>query len=292
MKAEGYSIKDLEVLSGVKAHTIRIWEKRYHLLTPARTDTNIRYYNDTDLRRILNVSLLVKSGFKISKVAKWEESMLTKTVLEITEKHTAEPDYVERLILHMLNFDNIGFYKLVNEIIQAKGFEEAMVKVFFVLFERIGTYWQVGSIFPAQEHYVTSILRQKVIAETDKLGVENRNGLNMLFFLPEGELHEMSLLFYAFLARKYGYNVIYLGQFVPFNDLVKVQNHIKIDFVFTAFINPLTKEDLENYLVNVKETFQHQKVFITGWQVRQMLPELPRSVKVIKDYRDFKKYVC
>jgi DNA-binding transcriptional MerR regulator len=292
MKAEGYSIKDLEVLSGVKAHTIRIWEKRYHLLTPARTDTNIRYYNDTDLRRILNVSLLVKSGFKISKVAKWEESMLTKTVLEITEKHTAEPDYVERLILHMLNFDNIGFYKLVNEIIQAKGFEEAMVKVFFVLFERIGTYWQVGSIFPAQEHYVTSILRQKLIAETDKLGIENRNGMNMLFFLPEGELHEMSLLFYAFLARKYGYNVIYLGQFVPFNDLVKVQNHIKIDFVFTAFINPLTKEDLENYLVSVKETFQHQKVFITGWQVRQMLPELPRNVKVIKDYRDFKKYVC
>jgi DNA-binding transcriptional MerR regulator len=292
MKAEGYSIKDLEVLSGVKAHTIRIWEKRYHLLSPARTDTNIRYYNDADLRRILNVSLLVKSGFKISKVAKWEESQLKQTVLEATEKKVAEPDYVERLIIHMLNFDNIGFYRLVNEIIEQKGFEDATVKVFFVLFERIGTYWQVGSIFPAQEHYVTSILRQKLIAETDKLGVDNRNGQTMLFFLPEGELHEMSLLFYAYLARKYGYNVIYLGQFVPFEDLGKVQAHINIDYVFTAFINPLTKEDLESYLLRLKETFQHQKIFITGWQVKQLLPELPRTVKIVKDYREFKKYVC
>lgn len=292
MKAEGYAIKDLEVLSGVKAHTIRIWEKRYGLLIPSRTDTNIRYYSDTDLRRIINVSLLVKNGFKISKVAKWDEYQLKRTVLEITEKNSSEPDYVERLILHMLNFDNVGFYRLTTEIIAQKGFEEAMLKIFFVLFERIGTYWQVGSIFPAQEHYVTSILRQKLIAETDKIGVENRNGSTILFFLPEGELHEMSLLFYSYLAQKYGYNVIYLGQFVPYEDLAKVQTHIKIDYVFTAFINPLYKEELENYLVKLKDTFQHQKVFITGWQVHQLNPELPRTVKVVKDYRDFKKYLC
>jgi DNA-binding transcriptional MerR regulator len=292
MKTEGYAIKDLEVLSGVKAHTIRIWEKRYGLLAPGRTDTNIRYYSDTDLRRILNVSLLVKNGFKISKVAKWDELQLKQTILKITEKSNSESDYVERLILNMLNFDNIAFYKLADEIIAQKGFEEAVLKVFFVLFERIGTYWQVGSIFPAQEHYVTSIFRQKLIAETDKLGVENRNGSTILFFLPEGELHEMSLLFYSYLAQKNGYNVIYLGQFVPFDDLAKVQLHVKIDHVFTAFINPISKEDLENYLVRLKETFQQQKVFITGWQVQHILPDLPRSVKVVKDYKDFKKYLC
>ena len=262
------------------------------MLSPARTVTNIRFYNDSDLRRILNVSLLVNSGCKISRVAKWEEPQLRQAVLEATEKKVTEPDYVERLILHMLNFDNIGFYHLVNEIVEKKGLEDAMVKVFFVLFERIGTYWQVGSIFPAQEHYVTSILRQKLIAETDKLGVDNTNGQTMLFFLPEGELHEMSLLFYAYLARKSGYNVIYLGQFVPFEDLAKLHVHLKIDYVFTAFINPLIKEDLENYLVRLKESFQHQKIFITGWQVKQLIPQLPRTVKVVKDYKEFKKYVC
>ncbi|HSO88945.1 MAG TPA: MerR family transcriptional regulator [Draconibacterium sp.] len=292
MKTEGYSIKDLEVLSGVKAHTIRIWEKRYGLLAPGRTDTNIRFYNDADLRRILNVSLLVNNGFKISKVAKFNDLKIRESVIEVSKKNKSESDYVERLILHMLNFDNIGFYNFANEIIAKKGLEEAVLKVFFVLFERIGTYWQVGSIFPAQEHYVTSILRQKLIAETDKLGVDNRNEFTMLFFLPDGELHEMSLLFYSYLAQKYGYNVIYLGQYVPFNDLAKVQLHVKIDYVFTAFINPIPKDDLENYLIKLKNTFQHQKVFITGWQIQHNNPALPRSVKVIKDYKDFKKYLC
>jgi DNA-binding transcriptional MerR regulator len=291
MKAEGYSIKDLEVLSGVKAHTIRIWEKRYKLLVPSRTETNIRYYNDTDLRRILNVSLLVNNGFKISKVAKFDDNDIKEAVIEINKKNTSEEDYIERLILYMLNFDNIGFNNFTVEVISKKGFEDAFLKVFFTLFERIGTYWQVGSIFPAQEHYVTNILRQKLIAEIDKLGLENRNGKTMLFFLSEGELHEMSLLFYSYLAQKYGYNVIYLGQYVPFEDLMKVQTHIKIDSVFTAFINAIQKEDLETYLVKLKDAFQQQKVFITGWQVKEHNPALPRSVKIIQDYIDFKKYL-
>lgn len=291
MKAEGYSIKDLEVLSGIKAHTIRIWEKRYGLLVPNRTDTNIRLYTDADLRRILNVSLLVSNGFKISKVAKFDEEKIKNAVIEVNNRKTTESDYVERLILYMLNFDNIGFYKFVSEIIEKKGFEDAVLKVFFALFERIGMYWQVGSVFPAQEHYVTSILRQKLIAEIDKIGVEDRNGSTMLFFLPDGELHEISLLFYSYLAQKNGYNVIYLGQYVPFEDLAKVQSHIKVDYVFTAFINGITKEELEEYLVRLKQNFQQQKVFITGWQVQYHNPDLPRSVKIVKDYHDFNKYL-
>jgi DNA-binding transcriptional MerR regulator len=292
MKAEGYSIKDLEILSGVKAHTIRIWEKRYKLLSPGRTDTNIRYYSDIDLRRILNVSLLVNNGFKISKVAKMDDEKIKESVIEINKKKSTESDYVDRLILYMLNFDNIGFYNFTNEIIAKMGLEDAVLKVFFALFERIGTFWQVGSIFPAQEHYVTSILRQKLIAETDKIGVENRNGSTMLFFLPDNEMHEMSLLFYSYLAQKYGYNVIYLGQFVPFEDLEKVQLHVKIDYVFTAFINAFPKEELESYLVKLKDTFRNQKIFITGWQIQHYNPVLPRTVKIIQDYKDFKRYLC
>lgn len=291
MKAEGYSIKDLEVLSGVKAHTIRIWEKRYRLLVPGRTDTNIRFYNDDDLRRILNVSLLVKNRYKISKVSKWNDMQIRNTVLEITEKSTDDGDYVDRLILFMLNFDNQGFYRLTTEIIAEKGLEDAMTKVFFSLFERIGTYWMVGTIFPAQEHYVTSIIRQKLIAEIDKLGVETTRNSTVLFFLPDGELHEMGLLFYSYLARKMGYNVIYLGQFVPFDDLSKITTHIKIDYVFTAFVNSISKSDLEVYLLKLKECFLQQKIFITGWQVQQHLPQLPRTVKIVKDYKELNKFL-
>lgn len=288
---DGYSIKDLEIISGVKAHTIRIWEKRYGLLVPKRTDTNIRFYSDMDLRRILNVSLLVNSGFKISKVAKFDEQKIKDAVIGVYKKNTTESDYVDRLILYMLNFDNIGFVNFVNEIIAQKGMEDAIVKIFYALFERIGMYWQVGSIFPAQEHYVTNILRQKLIAETDKFDVNNHNGSTMLFFLHEDELHEISSLFYSYLAQKYGYNVIYLGQFVPFEDLAKVKDHVKVDYVFTAFTNAFPKEELEEYLVNLKQIFQHQKIFITGWQVQHSNPVLPRTVKIIEDYHDFKRYL-
>ncbi len=291
MKPEGYSIKDLEVLSGIKAHTIRIWEKRYRLLIPDRTDTNIRYYSDEDLRKILNVSLLVNNGFKISKVAKMTSEDVAKNVLSVTKSKNSESDYIERLMLFMLNFDNKGFIGLSNEIISRLGFEDAMVNVFFHLFQRIGTYWQVGSIFPAQEHYVTNIFRQKLIVEIDKLEQVEKKDSTILFFLHHNELHEMSLLFYSYLAQKSGFNVIYLGQFVPIEDLARIQKHVKIDYVFTAFINAYPKEELENYLQDLKDIFQHQKIFVTGWQIQTFNPELPRNVKVVSHYRDFKKFL-
>ncbi len=291
MKTEGYSIKDLEIISGVKAHTIRIWEKRYGLLVPSRTDTNIRYYSDADLRRILNVSLLVNNGFKISKVAKFDDNQIKDSVEHIYNRKNAKGDYLERLILLMVNFENIAFYNFVKEIIGKIGMEEAMVKVFFQLFERIGAYWQVGSIFPAQEHYVANLMRQILCVEIDKIDINKHNGSTILFFLHEDELHEMGLLFYSYLARKSGFNVIYLGQIVPFEDLGKTQSHVKIDYVFTSFINSMTKENLENYLKSLKQTFQHQKVFITGWQVNIHNPELPRNFKVIKNYQEFYKYI-
>jgi len=290
VKEQGYSIKDLEVLSGVKAHTIRIWEKRYNLLVPKRTDTNIRYYTEEDLKRMLNISMLVRNGFKISKVAKWDDKKISETILNLTSEITTESDFIEQLILYMINFDNINFYRLTTEIINKIGLEEAITKVFFNFFIRIGTYWQVGSVFPAQEHYVSNIFRQKLIAEIDKLGIVHSRQETILFYLPEKEMHEMSLLFYSYLAHKMGYRVIYLGQFVPQEDLSKIQEQVRIDFVFTAFINSIAKEDLESYLESVKELFRNQKVFITGWQIHSHNPKLPRNVKVVKDYHEFKKF--
>ncbi|MCY1722504.1 MerR family transcriptional regulator [Prolixibacteraceae bacterium Z1-6] len=291
MNTEGYSIKDLETLSGIKAHTIRIWEKRYSLLHPERTDTNIRYYTDDDLRHILNVSFLVKGGHKISKVAKWGQDQIKETVLEVSKSKSSENAYIDRLMLSMVNFDNEEFFKILNEIQLRYSLEEMVYTILFSLFKRIGTYWQVGSIFPAQEHFVSHIIRQKIIAEIDKIGLNNKRGQSILFFLPENEMHEISLLFYSYLAHKSGFNVIYLGQFVPFNDLQKLQSHLTIDFVFTAFINSWAKDALENYLVDLKGLFQKQRIFITGWQVDNLNPELPRNVKIVKDYKEFRKFV-
>lgn len=291
MQETSYSIKDLEVLSGIKAHTIRIWEKRYNLLVPQRTDTNIRFYTDDDLRKILNISLLVRHGFKISKVARWSDEKIREAILELTQSGSSESDYIDQLLMYMINFDDAGFTRVTNEVINKMGMEEAISKVFFQLFVGIGTFWQVGSIFPAQEHFVTNIFRQKLIVEIDKLETNNGKGTTILFYLPENEYHEISLLFYSYLAHKYGYHVIYLGQTVPFDDLKKIAAQIQIDYVFTAFIHSVEKEELENYLNELKNLFGHQKIFITGGQIQQYNPELPRNIKVIKDYHDFKKYL-
>jgi len=291
MKSDGYSIKDLEVLSGIKAHTIRIWEKRYNLLKPERTGTNIRLYSDEDLRKILNVSLLVNNGFKISKVAKLSADEIKDRVLSVTEGKNTGSDYIDRLVLMMLNFDDVGINRLASKVIEDFGVEDAVTKVFFGVFQRIGTYWQVGSIFPAQEHCLTNIIRQRLIIEIDKLEPEQQNGMTILFFLPDNEMHEMSLLFYSYMAKKTGYHVVYLGQFVPLDDLQKIQLHLKIDYVFSAFINAISKEDLENYLHKMKNIFLHQKIFVTGHQFQVHNPEIPRNVKVVKDYKEFMKYL-
>jgi len=291
MQYEGYSIKDLEVLSGIKAHTIRIWEKRYNLLAPKRTETNIRYYNDEDLKRILNISLVVKSGYKISKVALWDEQTLKETVINVTEEQSSSNDYLDEFMYYMLTFDNERFLRLTEEVIDKLGVEKAFFNVFFSLFQRIGTYWQTGAVFPAQEHYVTNIFRQKVIAEIDRTGFVNRKGHSILFFLKEGELHEISLLFYSLQALKLGYNVVYLGQSVPFDDLLKIRANPDIKYVFTAFINAISGEELENYLIRLKEGFPQQKIFITGKQIMDNEPNLPRNVKTIKDLGEFTKYM-
>ncbi len=291
MKETGYSIKDLEVLSGIKMHTIRIWEKRYNLLNPHRTDTNIRWYDDEDLKRLLNISLLTKNGFKISKVADWDEDQLRSKVLSISESRTSESDYIDRFMILMVEMDNNGFEKLLNEILTQYDFESAYFNIFFKLFERVGTYWQIGSIFPAQEHFVTSLFRQKLIAAIDKLENTNTKNATMLLYLHEEELHEMSLLFYAYLAKKSGYDIFYLGQSVPFSDLEKINNLKRVDYVFTAFTNAISKEELEDYLVRLKESFPKQKIFITGYQVELDNPALPRNVKTVKDFREFRKYL-
>jgi len=291
MKETGYSIKDLEVLSGIKMHTIRIWEKRYNLLHPHRTDTNIRWYDDEDLKRLLNISMLTKNGFKISKVADWNDEQIRQKVLDISENRTSESDYIDRFMILMVEMDNTGFERLLNEVLSQYDFEYAYFNIFFKLFERVGTYWQVGSIFPAQEHFVTSLFRQKLIASIDELELTNTRHATMLFFLHEEELHEMSLLFYSYLAKKSGYDIFYLGQSVPFPDLEKINSLKKIDYVMTAFTNSIAKEDLEDYLVRLKESFPKQKVFVTGLQIDINQPTLPRNVKIIKDFREFRKYL-
>ena len=290
MKETNYTIKDLEILSGIKAHTIRIWEKRYRLLSPERTSTNIRFYDDEDLKRILNISMLLKHGFKISKVAGMNDSGIRESIVSINELPRADEDYLNQLTFHLIHFDHRNFQLLLDKVTGVYGFDESLKRVVFPFFERVGTFWQVGSIFPAQEHFISNLFRQKLIVEIDKMGTGSTREGSVLFFLHEKEMHELSLLYYTYLARKAGYDVIYLGQFVPMADLQKIANREEIRSIFTSFLNSITKAELEEYLTVLHETFRGRKIYITGYQVMEHRPLLPKNVKIVTDYRDFNRY--
>jgi len=282
-----YSIKDLEVLSGVKAHTIRIWEKRYGLLTPQRTATNIRHYTDDDLRKIINVSLLIRNGHKISRIAGWDSEKLRTMVMELDQTSLPDHECADQMISAIINFDLRTFDRLVTEHIDKHGLEEAYQKVFFRFMEKLGVYWHAGAIYPAQEHFVFNFLRQKIVSEINKLGIAGEYARTILFFLPENEMHEMSLLFYSYLARTKNLNVIYLGAMVPFEDLEKISTSVKVDLVFTAFVNPLPVEDLKEYLGKLKLIFKGKEIFITGLQVKNLSVKEQQDFTVIQNHHDF-----
>ncbi len=279
-----YSIKDLEVLSGVKAHTIRIWEKRYNLLSPERTDTNIRYYDDNDLRKIINVSFLVRHHFKISRIATWDPSRIQSEVLNISNNSGEKDEMTEQLIACLISFENQKFLKLVNDIIRDLGMEEAYAKVFFGFLEKLGIYWQAGVLYPAQEHFVSNVLRQKLLAEIEFAEAETKNKPNMLFFLHEKEMHELGLLFYSWIARKSGYNVIYLGTQVPFEDLERVATATRFDAVLTSFVNPMEDGFFLDYINKLLPLFPSQEIYVAGYQVKNIMGELPERVEAIRDY--------
>ncbi|MBW8333642.1 MAG: MerR family transcriptional regulator [Prolixibacteraceae bacterium] len=281
-----YSIKDLEHLSGIKAHTIRIWEKRYQLLDPNRSDTNIRSYTDDDVRRILNVSMLIKNGYKISNVAAFDDAKLQEEVLRQNKTLLDPEKNIDQLLFHTVNLDTFGFEQLLKKIIQENGFSKTIQNVIFPFFERIGLLWQAGSIFVAHEHFVSNLIRNHLIVETAKFD-NHLSEKKVLFFLREEELHELGLLYFNFLAAENGFRCIYLGQSLPFSDLASLLRSTEFDFVCTTFINVIEKPELELYLANLSLIFNKNKILIAGRQIAIHKPKLPSNVAVIKNNKDF-----
>jgi len=285
-----YSIKDLEHLSGIKAHTIRIWEKRYQLLDPERSDTNIRFYSNEDVRRLLNVAMLVKNGYKISNVALFDDVKLQTEVLRQNKTLLDPEKNIDHLLFHTVNMDTVGLEQLLNKIIEKNGFSKAIENIIFPFLERIGVLWQVGSIYITHEHFVSNLIRKQLILETAKFDNQLSDKI-ILLFLHEDEMHEMGLLYFNFLAAENGFRCIYLGQRLPFDDLVNLLRSTDFDFVCTTFINAMEKEELEKYLANLSIIFNKNKILIFGRQIAIHKPKLPHNVVVIKNNHDFVKKV-
>ncbi len=286
-----YSIRDLEQLTGIKAHTLRIWEKRYGVVTPRRTPTNIRYYTDEDLKKLLNISILNRHGFKISNIANLENDDLGKKIISITNKTIDTDSNIENLIIAMIELDEGKFEKILTTLIINLGFEDTFIKVIIPFFEKVGVLWQIGTINPAQEHFMTNLIRQKIIVAIDGLitsGILSKQS-KFILYLPDGELHELGLLFYSYLIQKRGHKVIYLGQMVPFDDLIEIAKIQQPDAFLTFFTANLLNENIQQHLEELSLQFPETKIFAGGLQFKLNDFDVPSSVSIITNVGDFRK---
>ncbi len=283
-----YTIKDLEKLSGIKAHTIRIWEKRYGLIEPQRTSTNIRTYCDLDLKRLLNISLLNQNGLKISKIARLSNDELSDKINHLQQSPTDTESQIKGLTIAMIELDEEKFEKILSRSVIQMGFEDTIIKVIYPFFQKIGIMWQTGIINPAQEHFITNLIRQKLIVAIDsQINTNHGNHRSFILFLPEGELHELGLLFFAYLIKKRGHRLIYLGQSVPMNDLIEVTKLRPSDYLVTAFISSINGQDIALYLKNLSERLANEIIFISGSQTENISGNLPSNVKTISSPIEF-----
>lgn len=263
-----YSIRDLEQLSGIKAHTLRIWEQRYNIISPKRTDTNIRTYDDQDLKLVLNISLLKDHGHKISDISRLSVEEMYREVIKISERHLSYPDQIHALTITMIDLDEERFEKIISTNILQFGFENTMIHIIYPFLSRIGTLWVTGSVGPAQEHFITNLIRQKIIVAIDGQVSKHRTGSKKyMLFLPEGELHEISLLFANYIIKARANKVIYLGQSMPFNELVFAYNLHKPDYIFSAITSVPSNSDVQPFVNKLMRAFPESHILLTGYQI-------------------------
>ena len=278
-----YSIKEVESLSGVKAHTLRIWEQRYGFLKPDRTDTNIRFYSDDQLKLILNISTLNRSGMRISKIASLDANTLCKEVEKLAEQQ-AEPNVLLDALIHsMIDFDEDRFEKTLSCAILQHGFAKAFSELVFPLMTRTGVLWSTGVVYPAQEHFISNLVRRKICAAIESQHVvRNQHTKKFALFLPEGETHELVLLFTEYILRQNNHHVAYLGGSLPFDDISFIRKSFQPDYLVTYFCIPPVEMPLQEYINQLSNNFSAQKIIVGGKQIDLQQPSLPANVTPVR----------
>ncbi|MDC6391071.1 MerR family transcriptional regulator [Maribacter sp. PR1] len=280
-----FSIRDLENLSGIKAHTIRIWEKRYDLLSPERTDTNIRTYSLSSLQKLLNITLLYHNGYKISKIAKIPDADIPKAVKEIVTKKTSKPQNINAFKLAMMNFDQTIFFDTYDKLLQTRTFREVFKEVFIPLLNEIGLLWQTDTISPAHEHFITSLIKQKILVNTERIQHISPTKKDRVFvsFLPENEIHDIGLLYLNYEILLKGYKVVYLGQTIPIENLVDLIKYFDNVYFLSYFTVKPDKTEIEAYIQEFEkflEDYPNPNLWILGRQIQHLdASKLPNFVK-------------
>ncbi|HMU76893.1 MAG: MerR family transcriptional regulator [Bacteroidia bacterium] len=287
-----FSIKDIEILTGIKPHTIRIWEQRYGIIKPQRTATNIRYYTENDLKLMLNVSLLNKMGFKISKITCLKPNEIEHKVLSLVEQANDADINLSALLNCMVRLDEDTFEHLLNKYLETNGLETTMTRILFPFLYRIGLLWQTGSITPAYEHFFTNLVRQKIIAAIDKQVLTPLpDAKRFLLFLPPNEPHELGLLYAHYVIRQRGHRSVYMGLNLPIEHIICAHECCQPDFIVTTLTSCIKINAIEEFIVQISKTFSKSKILLSGAQAVNKSLHLPQNVQIISDFDDFIQYI-
>lgn len=285
-----YKIKDLENLTGIKSHTIRIWEKRYRILSPDRTDTKIRTYSDSELTHLLTVSMLNRNGIKISKIAKLSQEDMNKLLWDI--KVNKEPEYsMDKLLLSLVSLDEQLFKQTLANLLETEGLEKTFTDHLIPFLDRIGIMWLIGSVNPAQEHFMSNLIRQKIISEIDKQEIPASTEKSVLMYLPEHEWHEMSLLFYHFLLRSKGVPTFYLGQSLPYESLVECIEKLKPNYILSSWLTAVDEKLVVGYFKKLKSDYPNLDVFAGGPQIKANSTALKKYIIEVNDLASIMKHL-
>ncbi len=281
-----FSIKDVEALTGIKPHTLRIWEQRYGIPQPKRTSTNIRYYDDEDVKLLLNVAMLNRQGHKISSITKMTKPEMDRLVLDMSLHSDDYMIQIEALTAAMFVLDEVAFEKILASNILQSGLDNTFLNIVFPFLARVGVLWQTGSINPAYEHFISNLIRQKLFVAIDgQSRKQNVDSKKFILFLPEHEPHELGLLFANYLIRSRGFHTNYLGPNLPMEELTPVMNLYKADFILTVLTSggQLTPLQVANKLA---ASFPKAQILLAGSQGIQPHIQLPKNVRYLRTFDD------
>lgn len=286
-----YSIKDLEMLSGIKAHTLRIWEQRYHIIQPKRTPTNIRYYEDADLRHLLNISLLNKNGIKISKIASMSPDEIVDAVNRLSTGSFEDSVQVDALTISMMELDEQKFETILATNIKALGFERTMLEVIYPFLDKLSVLWLTGSIHAVQESFISNLVRQKLIAAIDAEPAPQEGQPAFVLYLPEGEAQELSLLFLQYLIKKRGFRVLYLGLNTTIADLAEACRIFRASYILTIISETFARQSVHQYLADLRQVCRDKMILLTGYQIFVQGVQDGPDVRVLRDLDDILHYL-
>lgn len=288
---DSFTIKDLENLSGIKAHTIRIWEQRYQFLKPNRTGTNIRYYSCDELKKILNIALLNKFGFKISHIDKMNESEVKAKILSLTQLEAQQDRIVNELIQCMVDLDTEKLEDILDNYIRNRGIERTITQIIFPFMEKIGILWVTNHINPAQEHLVSNIIRQKLIVGIESATTSLKVQKTILLFLPEGEYHELGMLFMYYLLKSRGVSTIYLGANVPLCDVEYVVNLKKPNYLYSHLTAVGHSFNFDKFILTITKKFAGTPIIISGILTQSYERKIPPQINFKKSFSEVMEFV-